>query len=181
MIKLIDKLFKSKIRFEFLLDGISRELEVEFSSFKKDAYITLDGCVHHSFKQKPMFLWRNIPFSIGEHSCNLIVHYSDKLLDAETDYQYDLIIDGYSVSSGEAYNLKEEKKKNAKMYYMDVLRLGLAAMPVVLVCGFISGYFLSELQDSMVKNILKNLILAIGFYIAKRIYDYFKNIRCNNF
>ena len=153
--------FITKKKWKFNLGGKSNELEVEINDFTGKIRFILNGEIHHNVSTSPFLSWQNISFKIENHKCNLI-YTSGMPFSHKDEQECELIIDGYSIATGELYNFSKEKQKYLKRFYIKFIRVLLG----VIAGSSLSGYFLANMNESWSKFFLRTIIFLIGFYIG---------------
>lgn len=166
-----DGIIMNKVVWKFILDGETKVLEVKIDDLAGKVSMVLNDYNHYIGKLSPFKNWQDIPFEIEEHKCNFI-YTTGMLLDEKHVQLYDLIIDDYSVVSGELYNFPEHKKKYLTMFYIQFFRTCIG----VVVGAFFSGYMLATMTKGIVKFLLNVCILMIGYYAGIKFFDLFAYI-----
>lgn len=170
----------NKMAWKFVLDGVHNILEVEINDFTGKVKFILNGYIYHTAKVNSIFNWQNISFKIKEHKCNFI--YTTGLpFHLESQQFYDLIVDGYSIVTGELFDFTTQKQKYLKKYYMHFFRTVIG----VAIGGFFSGYLLAYMSKGLIKSLLETVIIIIGYYIGVKSFDIFyyifRRIRKSNY
>lgn len=148
-----DKQWKVKI------DDTSHKVKIEHGSMVRHFAVHVDGKQVNLLENVPIEQGNRLSFKINDHLCHILV-----LMSRGSTFEYDFVLDGYSIQSNQKVELPTEMKREGgflKPFFINTL----VGVLLIIVVGYLSGN-VTKPGTNFAKMISSGLILlAVALFL----------------
>jgi len=148
------------------IDDTNHKVKIEHGSMVRHFAVQVDGKQISLLENVQIEDGNRLSFKINNHMCHILV-----LMSKASTFEYDFILDGYSVQSKQKVELPAEMKKEGgflKHFFINTL----VGILLIIVVGYLSGHVTkpgTELAKTISSGIILLAVAVFLYVIVKRI------------
>ena len=146
------------------IDDSNHTVKIEHGSMVRRFAVQVDGKQVNLLENVLIERGNRLAFKIDDHMCHILV-----LMSKGSTFEYDFVLDGYSVQSKQKVELPAEMKED-RGFLKHFLINAIAGILIIFVVGYFSGYVKTP-GTNIAKTISSGLILlavAVFLFAAVR-------------